>query len=224
MCAFFKINFNLKEIIKTSFFLRKHTPRAETIQLLYDIYPQVNWSRVDFYEGLPWFTPLVAPYVTAQALPDFYSFGRFRIYLKKFDEDRAQCISDIVHEAFHVLQGMHFAKGYGFGFFRIWMVYYIAFFTKYGYRNNPFEIPAYDQEYRFLQYCRRLGLHGIHPAIPRNAFIGVASEKDLVFPDIKFKYGENILMFAGGILFCAVVTIIKPIADASLYIARLFMK
>src|SRR5436190_6851302 len=119
--------------MRNNFFLRRHTPLPSTIQLLKDLYPNVNWNRVDFYEGLPWFTPAVAPYVTCQALPQFYSFSKFRIYIKKFDESRAQCLADIVHEAFHVMQAMHFAKGYGLGFFRVWMLYYVAVFMKHGY-------------------------------------------------------------------------------------------
>src|SRR5436190_1063345 len=90
--------------VRESFFLRRHFPNEATMQVLRNIYPRVDWNRVDFYEGLPWFTPIVAPYVNAQALPQFYSFGRFRIYLRKFDESRAQNVADIVHEAFHVMQ------------------------------------------------------------------------------------------------------------------------
>src|SRR4051812_15651792 len=89
---------------KANFRLKKYEPLPATMHLLADLYPGVDWKRVDFYQGLPWFTPGVAPYVTAQALPQFYSFGRFRIYLTKFDETRAQCLADIVHEAFHIMQ------------------------------------------------------------------------------------------------------------------------
>jgi hypothetical protein len=128
--------------IRNSFFLKRHHILPGTQKLLAELYPGVDWSRVSFYEGLPWFTGFVAPYVTAQALPDFYSFGRYRIYLKKFDESRAQCIADIVHEAFHLLQAMHFLRGYGIGFLRGFMVHYNALFLKYGYRQNPFEVPA----------------------------------------------------------------------------------
>src|SRR3954467_12050481 len=121
---------SLLQSIPDSFFLKKQNPMPSTIHLLHQLYPGVDWGRVDFYEGLPWFTPVVAPYVTAQALPQFYSFGRFRIYLTKFDETRAQCLADVVHEAFHIMQAMHFTKGYGIGFFRGWMLYYIAYFFK----------------------------------------------------------------------------------------------
>jgi hypothetical protein len=208
---------------KSNFRLRKYTPTPSTMQLLRDIYPGVNWNRVDFYEGLPWFTPSVAPYVTAQALPQFYSLGRFRIYLTKFDESRAQCIADVVHEAFHIMQAMHFMKGYGIGFFRGWMLYYIAYFGKYGYRNNPFEIPAYNQEYRFLQYCEENNIAGILPAIPEGAFNNIKQAKSLVFPRYEFRYRDNPLLLLGSLLFCTIVTLLKPLIDLCLFFLLLFV-
>ncbi len=198
---------------RKSFRLKQYHPTAGTMQLLKDIYPGVDWNRVDFYEGLPWFTPTVAPYVTAQALPQFYSFGRFRIYLTKFDESRAQCLADIVHEAFHIMQGMHFLKGYGLGFFRGFMVYYNALFLRFGYRNNPFEIPAYDQEYRFLDYCARHGIAGMVPRVDTQALRAVAHEKNLVFPAYDFKYNGSTLYLVLSFIFCLVVSLAKPFAD-----------
>jgi len=212
------------QTIKQSFFLKKHYPAESTMRILKDLYPNVNWKRVDFYEGLPWFTPTVAPYVSAQALPDFYSFGRYRIYLKKFDESRAQCLADIIHEGFHVMQAMHFLKGYGVGFFRGFMLFYIAFYVKYGYRNNPFEVPAYDQEFRFLDYCLKHGLHGIVPKVRPEAFQNIAREKDLVFLRYGFKYGEGFISLVGSFLFCLVVTLSKPIVDAFLFFIRPFVR
>jgi hypothetical protein len=205
-------------LIKQGFFLKKHEPSQHTLALLKALYPGIDWNRVDFYEGLPWFTPTVAPYVTAQMLPRFYSFGGYRIYLKKFDESRAQCLADIVHEAFHLLQAMHFKRGYGLGFTRLWMVHYLALFFKYGYRQNPFEIPAYEQEYRFLEYCAKHGIHGITPRVSESNFENIYRESKLVFSNIEYKYGESYLALAGGFLLCLVITVTKPIADALAYL------
>lgn len=213
---------DLLRSIKHSFFLKKHVVKPSTIQLLEDIYPTVNWDRVDFYEGLPWFTPLIAPYVTAQALPQFYSFSRFRIYLKKFDESRAQCLADIVHEGLHVLQGMHFWKGYGFGIFRGFTVYYSALYVKYGYRNNPLEIPAYDQEFRFLGFCEKHHQHGIEPPIDISELRDIYKESTLVFKDYQFRYKENYLVLAGSFIFCFLLAIVKPIIDGIIFLIRLF--
>ncbi len=199
--------------IRNNFFLKKHIPLPSTITLLKNLYPSVDWNRVDFYEGLPWFTPFIAPYVTAQALPQFYSFSRYRIYLKKFDESRAQCLADIVHEGYHVMQAMQFWNGYGIGFFRGLMLYYNALFVKYGYRSNPFEITAHDQEYRFLDYCIKHGLHGIIPKVHPGAFTDISKETGLIFKEYKFRYQENYLALIGSFLFCSLVTITKPFAD-----------
>jgi hypothetical protein len=215
----------LKDIIhsvSSNFFLKKHEVQPSTIQLLKDIYPTVNWKRVDFYEGLPWFTPFIAPYVTAQALPQFYSFGRFRIYLKKFDESRAQCLADIVHEGFHVLQGMQFLKGYGLGILRGFTVYYSALFTKYGYRRNPFEIPAHDQEYRFLDFCEKHHQHGITPKVDIGALRDVYKESPLVFKDYKFSYNENYFSLIVSFLFCLCMAILKPFIDGFIFLVRIF--
>jgi hypothetical protein len=203
---------------RENFFLKKHSPSVHTLQMLHALYPSVNWSRVDFYEGLPWFTPGVAPYVTAQALPDFYSCTRFRIYLKKFDESRVQCLADVVHEAFHILQAMHFSKGYGVGFFRIWMFYYIACFIKQGYRNNDFEIPAYEQEFRFLHFCAKQGLHGITPKADERALNRVSMQPELIFSDIRYRYKGSAWALAGSLIFCLLVTLVKPLADVIVFL------
>lgn len=209
--------------IRSNFFLRKYTPKESTMNILESIYPEVDWKRVDFYEGLPWWTPAVAPYVTAQALPQFYSFRKFRIYLRKFDETRAQCLADVVHEAFHIMQAMNFAKGYGVGFFRLWMLYYIAVFIKHGYRQNAFEVPAYDQEYRFLEYCEKHNLHGITPPVNDAALKKLAKEPALVFRKFDFKYRESALAMVGAFFFCSAITVIKPLADLAALLIRPFV-
>lgn len=215
----------VKKIINSvnkSFFLKKQTPLPSTIQLLKDLYPTVNWKRVDFYEGLPWYTPFIAPYVTAQALPQFYSFNRFSIYLIKFDESRAQCLADIVHEGMHVLQGMNFWKGYGIGMLRGFTVFYSALFAKYGYRNNPLEIPAYDQEFRFLDFCEKHHQHGIKPKIDTTELKTIYTESSLVFKEYRFHYKDNYFLLVVGFLFSLFVAILKPLLDGILFPFKIF--
>jgi hypothetical protein len=205
--------------VRNRFFLKRYHPTEVVMNMLYDLYPEVDWKhRVKFYIGLPWFTPLAAPFVNAQALPDFYSFSKYRIYLKKYDETRAQCLADIAHEAFHVLQGMQHLNGYGLGFFRIWMVQYIAVYMKYGYRQNPFEIPAYNQEYRFLDFCERKGMKGMVPAVNIQVLREVKSEPELVFKQFNYKYKENISMLVASAFFCAMVAVLRPFLDMIIYI------
>jgi hypothetical protein len=209
------------KIIRTiadNFFLKKHIPLDSTITILKKLYPEVNWTRVDFYEGLPWFTPLVAPYVTAQALPDFYSFSRYRIYLRTFDESRAQCLADIVHEGYHITQAMAFLKGYGIGFLRGLMVYYNALYLKHGYRSNPFEVPAYDQEFRFLDYCKKHGFGGIIPKMEPEALSNIETESALVFRKPEFKYEGNYFALAGSFILCLTIALSKPLIDILVFL------
>lgn len=203
--------------ISNNFFLKKYTPKPSTMQLLKDLYPSVDWRRVDFYEGLPWFTPFIASYVTAQALPNFYSFGRYKIYLLKFDESRAQCLADIVHEGLHVLQAMQFWKGYGFGILRGFTIYYSALFTRHGYRNNPLEISAHDQEYRFLDFCEKHHQHGILPPIDVTELKNIYEETQLVFKKYQFRYEGNYFSLAAGFLFCFLMAFLKPLIDGTVF-------
>jgi hypothetical protein len=203
---------------RKNFFRKRYYPSPTTMKLLRDIYPCVDWSRVHFYAGLPWFTPPVAPYVTAQALPRFYSFGGFAIYLKHLDESRAQCLADIVHEAFHIMQAMSFRRGYGLGFVRGWMIYYLAEFMRHGYRKNPFEIPAYNQEFRFLSYCSRLGIRGMVPRVEPGAFVNIAQEPELVFRKCEFEYTGKWIELIGSFFVCVAISIMKPVADVAIYI------
>jgi hypothetical protein len=203
---------------RRNFFRRRHRPEPSTIKLLQDIYPNVDWRRVRFYEGLPWFTPPVAPYVTAQALPHFYSFGGFCIYLKRFDETRAQCLADIIHEAYHVMQAMKFGRGYGIGFLRGWMIYYLAEFVKHGYRKNAFEVPAYNQEFRFLSYCLRLGIRGMISQVKPGAFDNISNERELVFPTFSYRYKGSFFTLIGSFFVCVAITIVKPVADLALFV------
>jgi hypothetical protein len=211
---------NIITTITSNFFLKKVTPLPSTMQLLKDLYPTVDWSRVNFYEGLPWFTPFIAPYVNAQALPHFYSFNRFSIYIRKFDESRIQCVSDIVHEAFHVLQGMKFWKGYGIGILRGFTIYYSAVYTKYGYRNNPFETSAYDQEFRFLDFCEKHHQHGIVPEADSRIFKDVGSEPSLIYRKFSYRYNENFFILIACFIVCVLLAIIKPLLDVVIYLFR----
>lgn len=213
----------LRTILREHFFLKKHEVRESTLQLLRQIYPSVDWSRVDFYEGLPWFTPMAAPFVSAQALPHFYSTHRFRIYLKKFDESRAQCLADIVHEAYHVMQGMSFQKGYGLGFFRTWMVFYLADFFKNGYRDNVFEVPAFDQEYRFLAYCESKGLHGIQPPLPLHVLDSIDENTGLIAQRAKMPKIKGWWTVPSAIVLCLIITVSRPVLDLLLGTVRLFL-
>ncbi len=116
-------------------------------KLLEFLYPTVDWSRVTFFSGLPWW---VASGTTAITIPDPLSALGYRVYLganTNFCDDAT--INTIVHESFHLQQFMGGDGGYGLGFVR-WgfFNYFVCHFAN-GYDNNPFEQQAYAQEKAF---------------------------------------------------------------------------
>lgn len=142
------------------------------MELLGFLYPTVDWSRVDFYSGLPWWTAGAS----AITIPDPVSLGRFRIHMGNLtDPCSPTTMRVIVHEAFHVLQFMSFNSGYGFGMFNPGFVAYLGcFFRNFfgrvfslrfrnlvssSYAENPFEIEANDQEGRFRRCYENLHVH-----------------------------------------------------------------
>lgn len=115
--------------------------------LLTKLYPTIDWSRVIFLSGLPFW---VSSGTTAITLPDPIDPWRFRIYLgSQTDFCDPSDMATLVHEAFHVAQFMSVANGYGLGFFRPAFIAYIACHFAHGYDDNPFEVGAYEQESRF---------------------------------------------------------------------------
>lgn len=117
------------------------------LKLLERLYPTVDWSRVIFLSGLPFW---VQSGTNAITLPDPIDAWRFRIYL---GTNTNFCDPDdmaaLVHEAVHVAQFSSVANGYGLGFFRPAFIGYFACHFAHGYDNNPYEQQAADQESKF---------------------------------------------------------------------------
>lgn len=142
-------------------------PDAEVRALLQGIYPTIDWQKVRFYKGLPWF--MRGSYINAIVLPATWRRRHIHIYFAIYQPNTLAGLSTIIHEGFHVLQYQDL--GTGIGFLRRFMVCYLAdyfqlFFkniNKKGYRiaNNiayqqhPMEISAYAQDRNFSQHCLR---------------------------------------------------------------------
>lgn len=193
-------------------FPKRVTPSPELMQMLKVIYPKMNWEQIQFFEGIPWFTRYVAPYVTAQALPDTYSLRKLNIHVKTYDEKSWNILADLVHEAYHMVQYERFNKAWGLGFFRWFLVYYNACYITRGYRNNPFEIPAYEQEYAFLRFAstHKLSLSDQHDVETLEHMVG---QTEMKTEFIEYKYEGNFLHLAISFLFCAVTAIVKPVIE-----------
>jgi len=121
----------------------------------------------------------------------------------------------------YIVQGMRFWNGYGFGILRGFTVYYSALFTKFGYRNNPFEIPAYDQKFRFMSFCEKHNQHGIKPEIDTTILKKIYTETPLIFRNYQFHYAGNYFILAISFVFCLILALIKPLIDGFVFLIRL---
>jgi hypothetical protein len=117
------------------------------LRLLERLYPTVDWNRVTFLSGLPFW---VSSATSAITLPDPIDAWRFRIYLgSNTDFCQASDMATLVHEAMHIAQFMSVGNGYGPGFFRPAFIGYFACHFAHGYDANPYELQADEQEDRF---------------------------------------------------------------------------
>lgn len=206
-----RLNHFLEQYIH-SLFPKRVYPSDRVMQILKVIYPSLNWNEINFYEGIPWFAKYVAPYVTAQALPDTYSLRKLNIYVKRYDENSCNVLADIVHEAYHMVQYERFAKAWGIGFLRTFIVYYNACYLTRGYRNNPFEIPAYEQEYAFQRFCNthRITLNNPNDLEKLGTLV---DQTQLRTHNIEYKYGGRTIHLVLSFLFTLAVAIVKPITE-----------
>lgn len=118
-------------------------------ELLQRLYPTLKLEEVVLFEGLPWFTAF-SKWISGITLPHTYRPNTTVIHLRKFDTESLRGISLIVHEYYHALQYQDaYKKVPGLGYINWFLAIYLAEFTRYGYRNHPLEIPAYDFEASF---------------------------------------------------------------------------
>lgn len=204
-------------------FPRRVKPSKQLLEMLHAVYPTLNLKHIQFFEGIPWFAKYVAPYVTAQALPDTYSLRKLNIHVKEFDESNPTVLADIMHEAYHMVQYERFQRAWGIGFLRMFIVYYNAYYLTRGYRNNPFEIPAYEQEYAFHRFCSS---HRISMSNPYDlaTLQHLVDQTQLRTHGIEFKYEGKFPHLAASFLFTALVAVIKPIVEGLLLLNYFLLK
>lgn len=117
------------------------------MRLLERLYPTVDWTRVIFLSGLPFWASSATSAIT---LPDPSNGWGFRIYLgDNTDFCDPDDMATLVHEGMHIAQFMSVGGGYGLGFFRPAFIGYFACLFAHGYDNNPYELQAYEQDERF---------------------------------------------------------------------------
>ncbi|MEM6723113.1 MAG: hypothetical protein AAF598_03690 [Bacteroidota bacterium] len=167
-------------------FPKRLQPSEETLHLLRQMYPNVNWGHVQFHDNLPWY--IDSQFTCAIVLPAFFSFRKINIYFADFDEQSIPGRGTIIHEAFHVQQAYECGYGIGFGFFRIFLISYLAIFMErvlrllgqgysfssihqQAYRFHEMEEPAYYQEELCTNYLNAVGVNAFADEIPSNLIV-----------------------------------------------------
>ena len=203
-------------------FPKKIEPPECVIKLLEALYPKIDWSKVNFYDGLPWFVKIFAPATSAITLPGTYNFVRINIYFKNFNPCDCNGLSTIVHEAFHVLQFRNIINGFGIGFFRLFMIDYLACWIKNGYNNHPMEIAAEEYEKIFRQCCNELQSGNICECDTEPpTFNELALEEllkncgdKLIVTTSGFSYNCGFFPFILGFILTLLIAIIKPLLES----------
>ena len=124
------------------------------------IYPDLDWDRVEFHEGIPllfrWRNP------GAITLGSWTS-SKINIHFKPGEGDPCTCkgISLIGHELFHVQDILSIGRGWGFGLIRLWYLAYVYCGIMSGFsfgKRHYLEEPAYDVQEKIKEYFKRIGL------------------------------------------------------------------
>lgn len=194
------------------------------LKLLQTIYPTVDWSKVKFYDGLPWFVSF-SPATTAITLPGFYGINNINIYFKNFDPCTCYGLSTIIHEGFHVLQYNDIGTG-GLGWIRLFMIEYFACTIANGYDNNPFEIPAYEQGSKFLKCCNEpICDCTTKPSTFNQDALNELIKKcpDLIKKESGFKYSCGFFPALLGAIITLIIAILYPIVDLIFLIVDLVL-
>ncbi len=108
-------------------------------------FPNLDFSKINFYKRLPWFTALFSPFTRGITTTGFFT-NEINIYLKKgFHRP-----SLLVHECVHAQQFLQ--KGNrGIGILKFNICLYILEWLVKGYEKSAFEIEAYTFENAFKQ-------------------------------------------------------------------------
>jgi len=81
------------------------------IQLLSKVYPTLDFNRIYFFNGMPWF--MKHAFAIGITLPGTYNLSGINIYLDGCYQRSTEGLCLIVHELFHGLQYKDLHGGYG---------------------------------------------------------------------------------------------------------------
>jgi len=187
----------------------------KTLSVLQHVYPTIDWQKVRFYHGLPWF--IRGGFVNAIVLPATWGRRGIHVYFRDYRADSFYNLMTVVHEGFHVLQ--YRDLGAGVGFFRRFMIYYLSEYlqlfirniknntrehaSQIAYEKHPMEIPAYAYEAAFKQY-----------ALTRKGIIQTADiPTELMCQTCGYTPQVTLPFLLIGILITFVFTLLKPFIE-----------
>lgn len=217
-----KISTHILRIATTMYrwvFPKEIKPNTEIYALLQGIYPTIDWQKVRFYEGLPWF--MNGNFANAIVLPATWHTHKIHAYFANYQPSTPSGLSTIIHEGFHVLQYQDLGKGFGFlrGFMVCYLAEYFQLFFKnifekghltanqIAYDQHPMETPAFRQDSDFRQYCLR------NTAIsPTQLPLKLVHKHCGYTPKIAFPF------LLAGLMTTLTFTIIKPLIEISFLI------
>lgn len=199
---------------------------AKDQQLLQQMYPNIDWNYVRYYNSIPWFMHFSTTIGTA--LPDSYNSRFINVYFRNFEEMPIyQKLLILVHEAFHIQQYQELSsmgkKTTGWGFNRRFMRYYLGWYfqsfyqaifklkrsfkdaSHHAYRQHPMEVPAYDHEAHFEAFISDYRGHAVGVFFQQNPSFIIHDSKLPQAPSFVFH-----LMGSGLALF---ISLIKPLVE-----------
>lgn len=198
------------------------------LRLLQKIYPTVDWDKVKFYDGLPWYTSTFAPSTVAITIPGTYGVNNIRIYFRDFAPCSCQGLTTIVHEGFHVLQYNDIGTG-GLGWIRLFMIEYLGCTISNGYDNNPMEIAAYEYDAQFRACCNTLekpicDCSKDPPSFNQDALNQlIINCPTLIKENSGFKYNCGFFPAVLGVILVLLIAILLPVADLIFYVITLVL-
>lgn len=201
------------------------------LKLLERIYPTIDWSKVKFHNGLPWFVSTFSPATEAITIPGTYSFNNIHIYFKNFDPCSCKGLATIIHEGFHVLQYNDIGTG-GIGWIRLFMIEYFACCIKLGrncYDEHPMEIAAYKFEEEFRKCCNTLTKPICDCSTNPPTFNQSALDQlflncpDLVRMSSGFKYNCGFFFAVLGTILSIIIATLLPVIDLIFLVVDLIL-
>jgi hypothetical protein len=198
-------------------------------RLMQQMYPQIDWKKVEFHTRMPWFMQYT--FAIGVALPSAYNREKVHIYLREKDQKSLnERLAIMVHEAFHAQQYHDLAsmnKGsWGWGYNRRFMRYYLGWYfqmlyegffknkltwkdtKQQAYRQHPMELTAYRQEGIFRNHINAYRGHSV---------IGFFKQvPQLICTNSHVPPAPAFVFHITATLLCVLIALSKPLLDAIL--------